>query len=165
MRGDDDDALASGHRGVKVFQSERRQQAAQPAAIHPRDLEEIDPGLGVVLPVTPGQLAQLRPRHLRKHMVEIRLEGLPLAGEQGEREGAGDHADRIGEPAGQPGDDALDQAEAQIGDHDGSRTGCIGGLGVCGACSSRQTGKKTSHWSGSRRMIRSKNSTIRSVVT
>src|SRR5438067_9759079 len=133
--------------------------------VRPRNLEEIDPGLGVVQPVAPGQLAELRPGHLRQHVVKIRLQRLALAGQQRKGERADHDADRICEPARRSRDDALDQAKTEIGDHDGSRTGCIGEPGFCGACSVRQTGRKTSHWSGSRRMIRSKNCTMRSVVT
>src|SRR5207302_6331248 len=138
---------------------------AQPATVHPRNLEEIDPGLGVVEPVAPGQLAKLWAGHLRQHVVKIRLQGLPLTGEQGKSERTRDDANRVSQPTWHAGNDALDHAEAEIRDHEGSRTGCIGEPGLCGACSSLQTGKKTSHWSGSRRMMRSKNCTIRSVVS
>src|SRR5256885_16542178 len=98
-------------------------------------------------------------------MMQVRLQRPPLTAQQRKSQRADDDADRVGQPSRQPGDHALDQPETDVGDHDGSSTGCIGGLGGCGACSCRNKGMKTSHWTGSRRMIRSKNCTIRSVVT
>jgi len=148
---------------VRRFAS--RAKAAEPALVHAGDLEEVDPGLGVVEPVPPGELAKLRPRHLGHDMMEVRLECLPLAGQQRKCQRAGDHAQGVGEPSRQPGDRALDHAKPQVCDHDGSRTGCIGDPGLGVTWSTRQTGRNTSHWSGSWRMIRSKNCTIRSVVT